>query len=265
MLQRILDGLSPAHPWRERVRYYDTISSTNDVLKEMAAQGAPHGTVLIAGQQTGGRGRLGRTFLSPADVGIYMSVLLRPNCAPDQLMHLTCAAALATCKAMEDAAGIHPGIKWTNDIVCSGRKLSGILTELGFGASQTVDYAVIGIGINCCQSVEDFPEEIRSFAGSLEMVSGKAVDRAVVAAAMINAFEKMDRKLLSDRESILRDYRANCITLGQYVSVVRGDSVRHGTALDVDAEGGLIVAFDDGVTQTVSSGEVSVRGLYHYV
>lgn len=265
MKDRILEHLPTDHPWRNFIHYESTITSTNDVLKQMAAQGAPHGTVLIAGHQTKGRGRLGRTFLSPQNVGIYLSVLLRPSCSAEQLMHLTCAAGNAACDAIESVAGIRPGIKWTNDIVCQKRKLAGILTEMVFGTMQKIDCAIIGIGINCNQSPGDFPEEIREIAGSLAMVSGKNIDRAAVAAAVIDAFAKMDADLLAEHDAIIVQYRKNCITIGQDVSVVRGESVRYGKALDVNENGCLIVAFQDGAVEVVSSGEVSVRGMYHYV
>lgn len=265
MLEQIQKFLPDDHPWREQIQYYDVISSTNDVLKEMANQGALHGKVLVANQQTGGRGRLGRSFLSPSDVGIYLSVLLRPNCAPSELMHLTCAAALGACDAIEKATGFRPGIKWTNDIVCHRKKVAGILTEIGLNQVQKVDYVIIGIGVNCCQSLEDFPEEIRSFAGSLSMVTGKTIDRARVAAELIKAFYQMDLCLLTEKERILKAYSKNCITLGQTVSVVRAETVRHGTALQIDDDGALVVAFTDGSIEAVNSGEVSVRGLYNYV
>lgn len=265
MLSSIQAKINPDNPWKERIQYFETITSTNDVLKSMAKEGAEHGTVLIANQQTGGRGRLGRSFLSPSDVGIYMSVLLRPNCVPAELMHLTCAAAQAACSAIECSAGISPGIKWTNDIVFQEKKLAGILTEMSLNQDQTVAYAIIGIGINCCQSELDFPEEIRGFAGSLSMVSGKNIDRAAVAAAMVDAFYQMDKMLLSDRDSIMESYCHKCITLGQYISIVRGDDIQHGKALSVRDDGALIVEYDDGHVSAVNSGEVSIRGMYHYV
>lgn len=265
MLTSILTSLSPSNPWREKIQYFDEITSTNDVLKQMAVQGAPHGTVLIADRQTGGRGRRGRSFLSPAGVGIYLSVLLRPHCKPDELMHLTCAVAGAMCEAVERSAGFRPGIKWTNDLVYRKRKLAGILTELGFTPDGLVDYAVIGIGVNCCQKPEDFPSEIQNIAGSLATVSGHDIDRAKVAAAMVDALYEMDCRLLTGKAALLDGYRRDCITIGQDISVVRGDTVRHGHALDVDEEGALIVRFPDGHTEAVNSGEVSVRGMYGYV
>lgn len=265
MKEQILNHLPGDHPWQKHILYFDTIDSTNTRLKELAAQGAPQGTVVIADSQTGGRGRRGRSFYSPAGAGIYMSVLLRPGCRPAELMHLTCAAAAAACDAVEKAAGIRPGIKWTNDLVYGKRKLAGILTELGLSPQGTVDWAIIGIGINCCQAAADFPEDIRGIAGSLASVTGKAIDRSRVAAAMLEALEQMNRALLSEKDAMLDRYRRDCITLGQEIALVRGDEIRHGRALDIDSEGALIVEFGPGQVETVNSGEVSVRGMYGYI
>lgn len=265
MKQAILANLSPAYPWKDRLFVYPELDSTNTRLKSMASQGAPQGTVLIADRQTGGRGRLGRTFLSPAGVGVYLSILLRPGCRPMELMHLTCAAAAAMCRALESAAGIRPGIKWTNDLVWGKRKLAGILTEMGLNAAGNVDWAIVGIGVNCCQAEADFDPEIRDKACSLAMAAGHEIDRARVAAAMLEALWEMDASLLTGKEEMLRFYRARCVTLGKEVSIVKGDEVRHGKALDVDEEGALVVRFSDGHAEAVSSGEVSVRGMYGYL
>ena len=263
MQEAIIQNLRESCPWQDSLIYYESIGSTNTRAKELAFQGAAHGTVLIADHQTGGRGRRGRSFHSPAGSGIYMSVILRPNCPPSELMHLTCAAAVALCDAVEHSCGFRPGIKWTNDLVYGSRKLAGILTELGFDAKGNVDWAVVGIGINCTQEENQFPEEIRSMAGSLASVSGKPVDRAKVAAAMMDALYRMD---LAQKEKILAQYRADCVTLGKEVSVVRADSnVHHCKALDIDPEGALIVRHPDGRLETVSSGEVSIRGMYGYI
>ena len=259
MKQEILNHLA-GHPWRDTIQFFDTIDSTNTRAKALAAQGAPEGTVLIADHQTGGRGRLGRTFLSPAGTGVYMSVILRPNCPPARLMHLTCAAAVAACDAVEQAAGFRPGIKWTNDLVCENRKLAGILTELGLGPDGMVNWAVIGIGINCLQKEADFDPAIRSFAGSLAMFA--PCDRASVAAALVEALSSME---LSRKEKIMARYRTGCITLGREVSLLRGgEAVRHGRAVDIDADGALIVEFAPGQRETVNSGEISIRGMYGY-
>ncbi len=266
MRNLILKSMRESCPWQDSLLWFDSIDSTNTRAKELAVQGAPHGTVLIADHQTGGRGRRGRSFHSPAGTGIYMSVILRPDCVPGELMHLTCAAAVAMCDAVENSCGIRPGIKWTNDLVYGKRKLAGILTELGLSPRGTVDYAIIGVGINCCQEESDFPEDIRPIAGSLHSVTGKPIDRGRVAGAMVDALFRMNADLLAKKDDILRRYRADCITLGMEVSVVKADgSIRHGTAMDVDAEGALVVQFQDGTTEAVNSGEVSIRGMYGYV
>ena len=265
MKDTILALVSPEYPWSDHFQYFPTLDSTNDRLKSLAKQGAPHGTVLMADHQTGGHGRLGRSFHSPAGAGIYMSILLRPECAPADLMHLTCAAAVAMCDAVEKAALFRPGIKWTNDLVHGKRKLGGILTELGLSPKGGVDHAIIGIGINCCQQLADFAPDIRDIAGSLASASGRNICREQVAAAMLEALWQMDSLLLTHKTSLLERYRKDCITVGQQISLLRGDDVRHGTALDVDSEGALVVKFEDGHTETVNSGEVSVRGMYGYV
>lgn len=265
MKEQILKNLRESCPWQDSLLWFDTIDSTNTRARELARQGAAHGTVLIADHQTGGRGRRGRSFHSPAGFGIYMSVILRPRCTPQELMHLTCAAAVAMCDAVEAVTGFRPGIKWTNDLVYGTRKIAGVLTELGFDNRGNVNFAVIGIGINCCQQEQDFPEDIRDIAGSLGSVSGKEIDRAKVAAAMMDALHEMDAQLLTGKTDILNRYRRNCITLGKEISLVRGEEVRHGTALDIDDDGALLVRFSDGHTEAVNSGEVSVRGMYGYV
>ena len=265
MKDQILTKLSPAYPWKDHFHFFEELDSTNDRLKDMARKGAAHGTVLIADRQTGGHGRLGRSFHSPGGAGIYLSILLRPDCGPAELMHLTCATAVAMCGAVERAAGFRPGIKWTNDLVYNRRKLGGILTELGLNSQAKVDYAIIGIGINCCQQPEDLPPDIRETAGSLAMASGCEIDRSKVAAAMMEALWQLDRTLLSGKDAMLQSYRRDCITLGQDISLLRGEAVRHGHALDVDENGALVVAYPDGTVEAVNSGEVSVRGMYGYV
>ncbi len=265
MIDSILANLSADYPWKDRIHWFESIDSTNTRAKQLAAQGAPHGTVLIADSQTGGRGRLGRSFHSPSGNGIYLSVILRPNCHAKELMHLTCATGVAMCDAVESACGIRPGIKWTNDLVFGKRKLGGILTELSLDSNGNVSFAVVGIGINCCQKAEDFPEEIRSIATSLQMQTGIPVDRGHVIAAMLISLEDMSQKLCNEKAQIMTQYRQDCITVGQEISVVAGETVRHGTAISVDGEGALLVRFPDGHTESVSSGEVSIRGMYGYI
>lgn len=265
MKEQILQLVSSEYPWGDRFCFLPQVDSTNDYLKKRAAEGAPHGTTALSDYQTGGHGRRGRSFLSPPGVGLYLSILLRPACPPTQLMHLTCAAGVAMCNAIEEGVGFRPGIKWTNDIVYGRRKLGGILTELRLNAKGLVDYAIVGIGINCCQRLQDFPPEIREMAGSLSMVTGQEIDRFRVAAAELDALYDMSIRLLTEQDALISQYRKDCITIGQDISLVRGEEVRHGKALDVDDAGALVVLFPDGHTEAINSGEVSVRGMYGYV
>ena len=265
MKEQILQLVSSEYPWGDRFCFLPRVDSTNDYLKKRAAEGAPHGTAALSDYQTGGHGRRGRSFLSPPGVGLYLSILLRPACPPTQLMHLTCAAGVAMCNAIEEGVGFRPGIKWTNDIVYGRRKLGGILTELRLNAKGLVDYAIVGIGINCCQRLQDFPPEIREVAGSLSMVTGQEIDRFRVAAAELDALYDMSVRLLTEQGDLISQYRKDCITIGQDISLVRGEEVRHGKALDVDDAGALVVLFPDGHTEAINSGEVSVRGMYGYV
>lgn len=264
MRHEILTLLPPDYPWGQELHYYEEIGSTNTELKALAKAGAPEGTALIARRQTGGRGRLGRSFHS-REGGVYLSLLLRPQCAPGELMHLTCAVAVSMCDAVEAACGLRPSVKWTNDLVHGRRKLGGILTELGFGPDGKVSWCILGIGINCTQAEEDFPPELRDMATSLSTVTGAPVSPALLAARMLERLHGLSHTLLPERETILERYRKDCITLGQQISLVRGDTVRHGTALTVTENGALTVLFPDGHLEDIDSGEVSVRGMYGYV
>lgn len=256
MKNAILSHLPGDFPWQ--VQYFDTIDSTNTYAKKLAADGAAHGTVILADHQASGRGRMGRSFCSVGGAGIYLSVILRPNCQATELMHLTCAVAVAACDAVEQVCGFRPGIKWINDLIAQGKKLGGILTELSLDpATGLVNYAVVGIGINCRN--QEFPEDIRHIAISAEAVTKKAVDRSKLSAALISALQKMDKILLTQKSEIMARYKENCITLGQEIFLLRGDEKRPCRALGLNIDGALQVIYADGTTEFVNSGEVSVR------
>ena len=260
MKEKITKHLPPAHPGAEHIHWLDTIDSTNTYAKTLAQKGAPHGTVVIADRQTGGRGRMGRSFSSPGGMGVYLSMILRPACQATELMHLTCAVAVAMCDAIETVTGFRPQVKWINDLIAKGKKLGGILTELSLvPGTASIDFAVVGIGINCCQAVTDFPEELQTIAISLRDVTEKPVDRAKLAATMAEALWNMSRTLVAEKTDILTKYKANCITLGQDIYLLQGDEKRPCHAIDIDPDGALIVQYPDGTKQAVNSGEVSVR------
>ena len=264
MKDKILKYLPTECPWRDTLYWYDTTDSTNTRAKALAKAGAPHGTVVLAGCQTGGRGRMGRQFHSPEDLGVYLSVILRPQCRADALMHLTCAVAVAVCDAVESACGIRPGVKWINDLVLSGKKLGGILTELSIDpGTGMADFAVVGIGINCAHKQADFPEDLQSIATSLAM-EALPHDPAALSAALVDSLWRLSCAL-GEKDGQMARYRRDCITLGKEITGHRADGVFPGTALDIDGDGGLLVRREDGSIITVSSGEVSVRGLYSYI
>lgn len=262
MRAEILKHLS-GNPWENSILYFDTLDSTNTYAKQLARQGAPEGTILIADHQTGGRGRLGRSFSSPAGMGLYLSLILRPCCPPEELMHLTCATGLAASDAVSDVTDRVPGIKWTNDLILARRKLGGILTELSVDpATGLVEWAVIGIGINCCQKEKDFPPDICNIAISLGL---HPRTRPLLAAALIRRLYTMRQGLFSENNSMITAFSQRCVTIGQDISILQGDTVRHGRATGVNTDGGLLVQYPDGSTDIITSGEVSIRGMYGYL
>ena len=252
-------------PWRDTLYWYDTVDSTNSLAKQAAAKGAPQGTVIVAGHQSAGRGRLGRSFHSPGNKGLYFSAILRPECKPEALMHLTCAVGTAVCDAIEEVSDYRPGLKWINDLVAGKKKLGGILTELQIDpATQLVSSAIIGIGINCLHTTEDFPQELQGIATSIYAATGKSVSPWVLAAAVTKTLWKLSATLLDTPEALMKRYRKDCITLGQDIVLIRGDEKRYGRAIGIDNTGSLLVQFENHV-EAVNSGEVSIRGMYGYV
>ena len=252
------------HPWSDRILVLDTVDSTNTFAKTLAAQGAPHGTVVLSNHQTGGRGRRGRSFASPKGMGIYLSVILRFDAAPDQLLHTTCVAAEAMRRAVLDVCGLETGIKWINDLVYDRKKLCGILTELTVTPAGKPDSLICGIGLNCLQMPEDFPPEVAAIATSLRQITGHA-DRTAMAAAMIRQLHLASEDLLANPAPWMADYKTHCITLGQDVQLLRGDEIRYAHVDDMDDQGALLVTLTDGTKETVFSGEASVRGMYGYI
>lgn len=263
MKQAIINHLGAGHIWAGSLRYYQTIDSTNTEAKRLADAGAPHGTVLVADHQTQGRGRMGNTFHSPAQNGIYLSCILRPRCHVSELSHLTCCVAVAICDAIEQATGFRPKVKWINDLIAGNKKIGGILTEMSLDANGCVRYAVLGIGINCNQT-EDFPLALQSIATSLSQAISKPVDREALIAHMIDSLYKISTRLITQKAAIMDRYRNDCITIGQEIVVLKGDKKQYGTAVSLTDDGELTVRYADGTTDQVNSGEVHVRGLYGY-
>lgn len=249
---------------RDRLILLDTTDSTNTYAKNLAAQGAPHGTVVIADHQTAGRGRMGRCFASPRGLGLYCSVVLRLPIPSDRLMNLTIFAAEAARRAVWEAFGVDTGIKWINDLVFEKKKLCGILTELAFSSEGQPDYAVVGIGINCNQLPGDFPEDVAPMATSLRQILGHTVDRAFLAAVLVRQIDLAAQALTAAPPDWLDSYRTHCVTIGQDVQLVQNGHIRQAHVTGMDDQGALLVTLTDGTPERVFSGEVSVRGMYGY-
>jgi BirA family biotin operon repressor/biotin-[acetyl-CoA-carboxylase] ligase len=244
----------------------DSVDSTNDRLRAMAMDGAPDGQIVLANCQTRGKGRLGREFRSPADKGVYMSLLLRPESAPADMAPVTAWTAEAMCGAVERACGARPGIKWINDLVMDKKKICGILTEMSVESeSGRVQFVIIGVGVNANETPEDFPPEIRNVAGSIMEAAGGPVSRAKLAAEMINGFDALRAGWPGARESVLAGYRRDCLTPGNEVVLISAGREERAFAEGVDDSFGLAVRLRNGERRVINSGEVSVRGLCGYV
>ena len=227
------------------------VKSTNSEAHRLAQGGAPEGTVVIAGEQTAGRGRHGRSFFSPSGTGLYLSVVLRPALEADQAQALTTMGAVACAAAIEELTGREASIKWVNDVFCDGRKVGGILTEASMDIeSGRFGYVVLGVGVNVCRPRDGFPAELESVAG---FVSNEDI-RADLAAAFLKSFWKLYRQLPVCAH--YQEYRTRCFVLGQPVVVSREGRRIRGRALDITSAFELVVGLPDGTQVTYRYGEV---------
>lgn len=243
-----------------------TVDSTNTECKRRFLTGSSEGLVVLADEQTGGRGRVGRSFLSLPGKGLYLSVLLQPRLQPMEAVNLTAWAAVAVCDAVEEVCGVRPGIKWTNDLILNGKKLGGILTEMELEAETgALRWIICGIGINCGHGPEDFPEELRPVATSLAMALGHPVRRAELAAALVRALDRMYRRFPHDGlADYLAAYRRDCVTVGRQVQLLGRGEPQQAFAEAITEDFALAVRYPDGERAVVNAGEVSVRGICGY-
>lgn len=232
--------------------------STNALLRERAVSGAPEGSVILTNQQTNGRGRLGREFYSPPDTGIYMSLLLRPQALePTQAVRITTMAAVAACRAIEEASGKEAQIKWVNDILLNGKKVCGILTEASVSLENgRLDYAILGIGFNVYPPAAGFPPELADIADSI-LRNQRDDGKNRLTAGFLNHFLDIYR---SDNPSeYAASYREKSMVIGRSIQVISPAGVRNAFALDVDKDCRLIVRYEDGTVEQLSSAEISIR------
>ncbi len=234
-----------------RVVYLTSTHSTMDVARAEAEAGADHGTAVLAEEQSSGRGRFGRLWVSPSGKNIYLTLLLRPPL--DALRSLSLVGPLAVAEAVEEIAGLATRIKWPNDVLVGGRKLCGVLIESEL-SGQEVRYSLVGIGVNVNFDIDE-SSEIAGIATSVKRELGRDVSREEVLAALLNRFEA----LYEDRAAAFSGWRARLETLGREVTVRFREQVYEGVAEDVDADGNLILRRPDGSTLVLEAGEVSLR------
>lgn len=234
------------------------IDSTNNYLKQLAKNGAPEGTVIIAEEQTAGRGRRGKSFYSPAKNGVYMSILLRPALKLQQSVMITVLAAVAVCQALTNLCKIDAQIKWVNDILVNKRKLCGILTEATIGNhGENLDYAVLGIGINVYGKKDSFPREIQNIATSIEACLGQiSFTKNQFIAEVLNCLDQQ-YKALSTRTFLQEYIRRSCV-IGKEIYVLHNTRKEKVTALSIDEDAHLIVQDKFGNKKALNSGEISI-------
>lgn len=236
----------------QHIRYFETCSSTQIIAHEEAQNDAPNGTVILAEEQTAGRGRMARPWDSALGKGVWMSVIVRPSLTPQQAPQMTLVAAVAVTRAIEELTGIEPSIKWPNDLLIDGKKVTGILTELQADPDQ-VKAIILGIGMNVNQEAADFPEELQAIATSLKIIAGKPIDRAQLIAKVLGFLElytEMYEKHGFGPIKLLWEGYSN--TTGKRIRAVMLNETIVGTALGISDEGVLEVRLDDG----------SIRGIY---
>ncbi len=249
--------------FEKNILFYDAIDSTNLEAKRKATEGAPHGTLIIADTQTSGRGRLGRNWSSPAGQGIWMSLLLRPSFTPAMAPKLTLLAAMAVSDVLNNL-GLFCAIKWPNDIIINGKKVCGILTEMATDGDH-ISHVVVGIGINVHNDC--FPEDIEKIATSIfKEYPEYNVKREFLMCEIIKRFEfYYNTFIIEETLSFMCEvYNERLVHRNTDVFIVEGEEIRQGRCLGIDKQGLLVVEFE-GIKESITSGEISVRGIYGYV
>ncbi|HEY9788996.1 MAG TPA: biotin--[acetyl-CoA-carboxylase] ligase [Candidatus Obscuribacterales bacterium] len=248
--------LGKAPGWANEV--WESIPSTNTRALELAKQGAPEGVIVGARQQTAGKGRMGRTWISPPDAGIYLSFLLRPQLPPTASRLMSFAAGVAVLRSVQTLYGFTVGLKWVNDIVYGARKLGGILCEMSPGGETPA--LIVGIGLNLCTPQGDVPEELVAVATNLVEITNQPPDVNRLAVQMALELEMAYELLLQGHASeLLKYWRRYSVTLGKQIRAQSGNRTFEGTATDIAEDGALLVLLDSGDTVSLHAGDVSIR------
>ncbi len=252
----IHSGLSGENQER-KIIVLDETDSTNNEAKKLAAEGAPHGTAVIADSQTSGRGRFDRRFVSPAGKGLYMSVIVRPEFDIKFAPMITSAAAVAAAIAVEGLCGCEVQIKWVNDLYLNGKKISGILTESAISTNgKSLDYAVIGIGINIRSINDELDDELKLRASSIEDETGNIPDKNALCAAVLKNLDIWLEKI--ENRSYITEYRQREFLTGKRITAESGGKILSGTAVGIDRNANLMVELANGEIISLNSGEANL-------
>jgi BirA family biotin operon repressor/biotin-[acetyl-CoA-carboxylase] ligase len=253
----LLARLGPTKVVGRDLRVFQETTSTSDVIEQLAQAGVKEGVVVFAEAQTKGRGRLGRTWVSPAGKGLWFSVLLRPALRPQEATQLTVVAATALARAVEAQTGLTPEIKWPNDLLLRGRKAAGILTELHADLDH-IKSAILGVGLDVNQSAKEFPPELRQQATSLCVESGHSWDRAALAVAILRELDRdYDRLNRGEFAALAEEWAARCTTLGRNISIRRGGRCLEGRAESLDSDGALLLRTQHGHLERIIGGDLT--------
>lgn len=247
----------------KELEYHETINSTNIRAKEWAKQGAKEGSLVIAEYQSAGKGRLGRTWLSPKGEGIWMSLILKPFLEISKIPQITLVAGLCMSQAIQKVTGLKTEIKWPNDIVVNNKKIAGILTELS-ASTNSINSVVVGIGVNVNNQVLDTSIP---YATSLALEGNKVYEREEIIKEFLNLFEVNYEQYIKEKSIVflLADYKERCVNLNKEVIILNNQQEYIGYVQNINDEGSLEVRKLDNTIETIFTGEVSVRGLYGYV
>ncbi len=248
----------------ENYFYYKVIDSTNAQAVRLAKEGAPNGTLVVAGEQSAGRGRKGKEWLSPPNGNVYFTLLLRPFFAPDAASMLTLVMALAVKNAVEELCDSDVRIKWPNDIVINGKKVTGILTEMSLSGKE-IAYVIIGVGMNVRK--QTFEKDLQDKATCMEMEAGKEISEEILLQRVLEHFETVYGMFQNELNlsPLLEEYNKSLINKDREVRVLDPAGEYTGIARGINKKGELLVQLSDGTLREVYAGEVSVRGIYGYV
>lgn len=243
----------------QNIHYEESVDSTQKIALQLSLDGAPEGTVVIAEEQTRGRGRMARAWFSPKYTGVWMSVILRPNLLPQKAPQLTLVTAVAVVQAIEELTSIKPAIKWPNDILINGKKITGILTEMQ-AESDRINSVIIGIGINANQELEAYPEELRTIATSLRIETGNRINRAELIRLVLSKLEQLyDMYLQEGFQPIKLLWESYAVSIGKMITarMVQGDL--YGKALGITDDGVLMLEDEVGKVHFVYSADIELN------